>query len=331
MACARLEFTDRHFGQVTHPSILTHKYYEALLAELPGRLGWTPEGDVIYSDPPSLCVHFTPAFPGCNVAIAEEGIVWDVLALYDSARRPGGYDLLNSDCGYPPDSGLEEMVFVSHPNANTIVWEIDVHGLRPALADHWQDGDNCLRLVFERAQYEADIRAMLREARGTGSADLPVEEIEPMVRGLEFEQVCALDCEGQWEREPVLPPGTLVEFGFFGAEILTIDGKRDYGWPTRLFPRWAVSASFKQWLRFVCRGCALRYALGEEGAVADLSRFTAETEQSSFVLLRESERAACDRAGEELALLLKASFSEGETAPGVEVIYHPCRIPAVLG
>jgi hypothetical protein len=301
------------------------------LAEWPARLGWSLARKVIHSEPPGLCICFIPDFPGCNAAIAETGIVWDVLALYDSARRPGGYFLLNSDCGYPPDSYIEEVVFVSHPNADTIVWEIDIRDLRPSLAPHWQDEDNCLRLVFEREQYEADVRSMLREARAASSPDLPVEELEPDVQGLAFEQMCALDCEGQWTREPVLSPGTIVEFGFFGSNVFMIDGNLEWRWPTRLFPRWTVNARFKQWIRFAHRGYALRYALGDDGAIADLSRFSGETEQNKFVLLHESERAACDRAGEELALLLKASFAEGETAPGVEVKYRPCDIPAAAG
>lgn len=301
------------------------------LAELPGRLGWTLAREIIHSEPPVLCIRFIPDFPGCNAAIGEAGIVWDVLALHDSARRPGGYYVLNSDCGYPPDSDIEGVVFVSHPDAGTIIWEIDVRDLRPALAPLWQDEDNCLCLVFERERYESDIRSMLREARAAGSPDLPVEELEPDVQGLAFEKMCALDCEGQWVREPVLPPGTTVEFGFFGSELLTIDGNHEWRWPTRLFPRWAVSARFKQWIRFAYRGCALRYVLEDEGIVADLSRFSGKTEQNNFVLLRESERAACDRAGEELALLLNAAFAEGETAPGVEVRYRSCHIPALLG
>ncbi len=301
-------------------------------AELPGRLGWTLAHEIIYSEPPWQCIRFLPTFPGCNPVIADKGIVWDVLSLYDSARRPGGYDVLNSDCGYPPDSGIEELVFVNHPNAGAIVWEIDIHGLRPALAHHWQDDDNYLRLVFERDQYEADVRSMVREARTAGSPELPVEDIDPKVNGYEFERMCALDCESPWVHEPVLPPGTLFEFGFFGSELLMIDGTPKFRWPTWFFPRWAVNAGFNRWLRFARRGFALRYVLGigNEGAVPDLSRFSEGAEQNNFVLLHESERAACDRAGEELALLLKASFAEGETAPGVEVRYRPCRIPAVL-
>ena len=301
------------------------------LAELPARLGWTLARKIIHSDPPGLCIRFIPDFPGSNVAIAETGIVWDVLVLYDSARRPGGHFLLNSDCGYAQDSGIQERVFVSHPNAETIVWEIDVRDLRPSLAPHWQDGDNCLRLVFGREQYEADVRSMLRQARAAGSPDLPVEELEPDVQGLAFEKMCALDCDGQWPREPILPPGTTVEFGFFGSGLLTIDGNHEWRWPTWLFPRWAVYARFKQWIRFAHRGYALRYALGKEGVVADLSRFSGEAERSNFVLLHESGRLACHRAGKELALVLKASFAEGETAPGVEVRYRPCDIPAAVG
>lgn len=58
------------------------------------------------------------------------GIVFDLLDLFHSAQRPGSYFLLNCACGYPPDAGIEEMVLVSHPDANTVIWELDVRGPR---------------------------------------------------------------------------------------------------------------------------------------------------------------------------------------------------------
>jgi len=298
------------------------------LAECPARLGWTLADETTYADPPWLTVRLVPSFPECHPAINETGIVFDLLDLFHSAQRPGSYFLLNCTCGYPPDAGIEEMVLVSHPDANTVIWELDVSGLGPVLEDYWAWHNGFLRLIFQRAEYETDLRAMLRDVRSAGSTALPVEEVDPGGCSA-YERVMALHDEKLCLREPLLPAGTVLEFGLFGLNLLVIDGKPDLGWPVRLFTRWSALAAFKQWIGYVSRGYAIRYEFGEEAGV-DLSWFTEPERRNDFFLLRESERTACDAAGEALIRTLRACFAEGETAPGVTVRYQACRSPAVL-
>ena len=230
------------------------------LAECPARLGWTLADETTYADPPGLTVRLVPSFPECHPAINEAGIVFDLLDLFRSARRPGGCFLLNCTCGYPPDAGIEEMVLVSHPDADTVIWELEVGGLGPALAEGWSSQTGFLRLVFRREEYEADLRAMVRDVRSAGSTALPVEELDP--GGCEaYERAMALHDEELCLREPLLPAGTVLEFGLFGPNLLVIDGKPDLGWPVRLFTRGSALAAFKRWIGYACRGFALRYAL----------------------------------------------------------------------
>lgn len=300
----------------------------ALVAERPARFGWTLADETTDADPPWLTVRLVPSFPECHPAINEAGIVFHLLDLFHSARRPGGYFLLNCTCGYPPDAGIEERVLVSHPDADTIIWELDVHGLGPTLEDYWTWHQGFLRLIFQRKEYEADLRAMLRDVRSAGSTALPVEALDP--GGWDaYEQAMALRDEELCLREPLLPAGTMLEFGLFGPNLLVIDGKPDLGWPVRLLTRWSALTAFKRWIGYVSRGYAIRYKLGEEANV-DLSWFTEPERRNDFFLLRESDRTACNVAGEAWVQTLRACFAEAETAPGVTIRYQVCRSPAVL-
>lgn len=300
------------------------------IAEHPARLDWKLEYDTIYADPPWLIVRLVPGFPQCNPTINETSIVFDLFDLFNSAKRPGGYFLLNCTCGDSSHAGIEEMVFVSHPDADTVIWELDVPGLSPALADCWQSENGFLRLVFNREEYETDIRAMLGDVRSAGSASLPVERLEPNFQGLAYERAMALRCDEYWPREPVLRAGTLLEFGLFGPNLLLINGKPDLGWPIRLFTRWSALAAFKRWIGYVSRGYALRYEFGDDASGINLSWFTEPERRNDFFLLRETERTACDKAGAAFVRTLRACFAEGATAPGVKVRYRACRSPAVL-
>ncbi|HOW75379.1 MAG TPA: hypothetical protein P5102_02665 [Candidatus Competibacteraceae bacterium] len=271
-----------------------------------------------------------PSFPECHPTIKETGIVLDLLELFNSARRPGGYFLLNCTCGDPSDVDIKDMVFVSHPDIDTVIWELDVHGLGPALEECWSLHHGFLRLVFKREEYEADLRTMLRDVRSAGSPDLSVEELDPGGCAA-YEWAMALHCDEPWLQEPVLPAGTRLEFGLFGTDLLIIDGKPDRGWPVRLFTRWSAQAAFKQWIGYVTRGYAIRYELGEEEMSSlNLAWFSAPERRNNFFLLRESERADCDEAGAALVRTLQSCFAEGVTAPDVEVWYRACRSPAIL-
>jgi|APTNR8051073442_1049403.scaffolds.fasta_scaffold10561_7 hypothetical protein len=169
---------------------------------------------------------------------------------------------------------------------------------------------------------------MLRDVRSAGSTALPAEALDP--GGCDaYERAMALRDKELCLREPLLPAGTVLEFGLSGPNLLVIDGKPDLGWPVRLFTRWSALAAFKRWISYMSRGYAIRYTLGQETNV-DLSWFAEPERRNDFFLLRETERAACDAAGEALVQTLRACFAEGETAPGVTVRYQSCRSPAVL-
>jgi hypothetical protein len=136
-----------------------------LQAEMPARLGWQLFfSEIIFDDPPYLVLQAIPEFPGGSARLAERGIVWDIFRLIESVKRPGAHQLLTSDCGYAPDSYLNEAMLVSHPDADSVVWEIDIEGLRPALADNFEPVRyGFIRLVFRRDEYEADIRRLVLE------------------------------------------------------------------------------------------------------------------------------------------------------------------------
>jgi len=84
--------------------------------ELPGSIGWRLRyTKIIFADPPYLVLQATPVFPRCHERLADQGVVWDPLALAESIVRPGAHYLLTCDCGYAPDAGIEQAVLVSHP------------------------------------------------------------------------------------------------------------------------------------------------------------------------------------------------------------------------
>lgn len=297
--------------------------------ELPVRLGWRFKyTEIIFWDPPFLMIQATPDFPGCHAQLAERGIVWDFAALWHSIRQPGGYFLLTSDCGYPPDSGIEEHVLVSHPDAQTVIWELDIQGLRPALDESILPDEGFLRLVFVRDEYEADIRAMLSELRHRMTT--PVDprtlanvhgldhllkeypamqtihtgEFEPNTGDGSLDWLLALDIDASCQPQPLWLQGTLIEFGCFGADLMAVNGDpRKASWPTSYFTRWQALAAFKAWLAFVQRGA-----------------------KGSFVLRDGSDVGQCHAAGRRLAQVLQQCFAEGVTTPGVSIRYRECGL-----
>ena len=318
---------------------------------LNARIGWHSRfSQIIFDDPPFLVLQTIPVFPGCGDDLAKLCIVWDVLGLIDSVRRPGAYQLLTCECGYAPDVDLEEMVHVSHPDAETILWELDIPGLLPALDEAFQlTQEGFVRLIFRRAEYETDIRTMLRELQEMGNSPIAVgdlspdslsldhlrmkyphlekiraEEFQPRYKGLELETLLEQDAAAPWPKEAIWPPGTLVEFGFFAwhdsHELLRINGELSGAlWPEHYFTRWELLMAFKGWLSHTRRAFALEKQY----------RLPKGIGRSEFVLLSEEKRMSCHAAGHRLAALMQASLDEGVTAPGVTVRYCECRIYAV--
>lgn len=200
----------------------------APVSEHPARLGWRRNFTQIVFDPeqPSVDFSLTPAFPHCSDKLADRGIVWSLRDLLASARCPGAYQLVTCECGYAPHAGLDELICVSHPDTGSVVWEIDIKGLAPALDDALGATEGFIRLHFERNEYEADIRAMLREVQETartpvslaqmgsahgieylqedypGCLSLPAETFEPGERGCDLDDFVAMDCDAPWGRVP---------------------------------------------------------------------------------------------------------------------------------
>ena len=320
--------------------------------QAPARLGWRVRyTEVVFADPAYALMQATPVFPGCHPKVFERGIVWDPLALLEAARRPGGHDVLTADCGYAPDVHIEDAVRVSHPDAHTIVWELDLNGLRPAL-DEAVTGDaedGFIRLVFEREAFEADLRALLRELQAKAAAPVPLEELtqaydwgvtgldqatlanlpvgefEPDSNGLALETLQALDPDAVWPREPIWPAGTLVEFGYFegasGHELMRINGEvLRPGWPGWFFPRWEALHAFRIWVQWTT--CEVSWP-----PAAHAANWTAHRANLRF-LRQEADRAPCHAAGRRLAEVMQACLTEGDTAPEVAVRYVECPLAA---
>lgn len=261
------------------------------------RLGYRLAFSQVEVDPPARDVRLIPVFPEVrpDIGVTTE-IVWDLPQLCESVRRPGGYDVVNCTCGLADHSGLMSLAFVAHPDDDTVVWEIDIPGHRPALHPRWRDASGFLRLVFRRADYEADIRAMLDAVVNAGTPELPIDEYEPGRGGCTFESLQDLAAKNQWSRLPLLRPGVAVEFRVAQQDFMLFDRRPSRIYAPRLFTRWAASAAFDRW--------ADGFLPGRE--------------------LEVCRRARCDQAGEAFAAVLRRCFAEGSTAPGVTVCYRPC-------
>ncbi len=261
------------------------------------------------ADAPQALMRVTPVFPGCHPALFERGIVWDPAALREAARRPGGHQVLVVG-GHGPERRIEDSVRVSHPDARTIVWELDLQRLGVALdeavAGTAQDG--FIRLLFDRNTYEADLRVLWREVQAHDGAPVPGDE------GLIA-----------WPREPVWPANTRVEFGYFedaaGPALMRVNGKLERAtWPGWNFPRWEAMHAFRRWLDWTALDASWPpkpQASGRDGRCASLR-----------YLRQEADRTPCHDAGRRLARVLQTCLNEAATAPGVTVNYVECPLAA---
>lgn len=309
--------------------------------ELPGAIGWRSRyTEIIFADPPYLVLQATPVFPGGQGRLADRGVIWDPLALWESIVKPGAHYLLTCECGYPPDAGIEAAVLVSHPDARTVVWELDLKGLRPALDDSCLPSQSFLRLVFPREDYEGCIGDMLRELRDWATrSNVPadhsevhdlehlrkeyprlesirVDEFEPNLTGWALERLLDLDLDAPRRPTPIWPRGTVIDLGFFevgdGHELMAVDGEPlQATWPGRYFTHWEALAAFGAWLATVQRDFALP---------AGFVRSTRDG-RNRFVLLQASDRSRCHAADRRLAQVLQECYDEGATSPGVSVRY----------
>lgn len=287
------------------------------LLTLPARLGWVLGRSFIYgsggANPPTEQVlKFIPALE-CGLELAGEygDIVLDLKALFESARKPGGYFLLTCECGYADDADIKEFIFVRHPSPDTIAWELDIQGLRSALVkEMWlthQDG--YVRLIFERSQYVADLRRMVVEVQ---QANKELELYELAGRGDYgfVEELLAFDFDASIIAEAIFPPGSHLEFRLEGDEYCWLNGKKLKDWPPHYYPSWEINRAFKKWTQFFQRGYAGNPNL--------------------LYLPDENDRIACDAAGNELARMLQKCIDESGNSPQITVSYSPCLLPAIM-
>lgn len=257
------------------------------------RLGFRLVFQTIHSDPPWQIVRLIPAFPEVYPDIEEKtDIVWDLPQLCDSIRKPGGYHVLNCSCGLSDHAGLKELAFIAHPDEETVVWELDLPGHYPALHERWEGASGFLRLVFNRAEYEADILAMLAAVLSAGSPELPVEEYEPDNKhGEAYEWLQSLAAANDWSRQPILPEGTTLEF--LPDTNCLRDGKPLREYAPRLLTRWAAMQAYYHWTRPFWR---------DEPMPPDPT--------------------TADANGQAFAIALQACYAESRTAPGVSIAYR---------
>ena len=314
----------------------------ALLLTLPARLGWKLGRSFIYGNkgentPTEQVLEFIPALE-CGLELAGEygDIVLDLQSLFKSVRKPGGYFLLTSECGDADDADIHELIFVQHPSPDTIVWELDIQGLKAALIkETWlthQDG--YVRLIFDRSQYVDDLRCMVAEVQ-QANKELELDGVAGRGDYRFVEELLAFDFTAPVIAEAIFPPGTHIEFRIEGEEFCWLNAKKFFGWPPHFFPCWEINRVFKEWMKFFQRGYASRgkgfpaqsggfYLLG--GAAYDAQ--VASSNPNQFYLRDENERPACDKTGNELAQMLQKGIDESGNSPQVTVSYSSCRAPA---
>lgn len=283
---------------------------------LSARLGWKLGWSFIYGNggenpPTEQVLKFIPALEcGLELAGEHDDIVLDLKALFESARKPGGYFLLTCECGYADDADIKEFVFVQHPSPDTIVWEVDIQGLRSALIkDTWlthQDG--YVRLIFDRSQYVTDLRRMVAEVQ-RANKELELYELAGKGDYRFVEELLVFDFSAPIIVEAIFPPGSHLEFRLEGDEYCWLNGKKLKGWPPHYYPCWEINRAFKKWTQFFQRGYA--------------------GNSNQFYLMNEDDRVACDAVGFELVAILRQCLDESASSSEVSVSYSPCNVPVV--
>ena len=299
--------------------------------DIHARLGYRLAFETVYDEPPYQAVSLIPVCPWIHPDIQKATtIVWDLPELLRSIQRPGGYQVLNCTCGVADDAELMALNYVAHPDDETVIWEVDVPGHRPALEKSFGESDGFSRATFRRAHYEADILGMLDAVLSAGTSALPVEEYNPNRNGDSYQRLQELAANWDGSRQPILRPGSRLEIGFFDDELARLNGAAYRDYLPRLFTRWDTHVAFEHWRRYFARGHGVTYTLAQEGIDIDENVFGRGDARNRFHLLHERDREACDDAGRHFAAALSRSFAEGSSAPDVIVEYRHCLIPAVL-
>lgn len=304
------------------------------LQEIPASLRFVCRETAYYGEPSGpgqakgCGLSFTPDLPGLVAAADLDGVVLDPLALIDAAQTPGAYALLTCTCGDALHAGIESPIFVSHPTADKIVWEIDTCRSGSLLAAPWRGRRGFIRLCFERPAYHLALHEMRGLVEAANKPEKPVVEIQPDCGGCALERWLARDVEATLaQRHPLFAEGSRIEIGCQGAMLLSIDGHRSRQSITGLLPRWGCFAAYERWCAFFQRGHDFTAAEVSHAAQMNLSNATG---RQAFFLIDAQQREACDAAGEYFVNHLLAAWQESNAAPGVTLRYRPLPASAIL-
>jgi hypothetical protein len=159
----------------------------AVLASQPGELSiqWRSETFMVMDgkapDPSELEIDTGAVlmFSLAEQDVAKRLDYLDIEALWASVERPGRYRIVNCACGYASCADVDSGIDVLHPDADIVVWDIDVQGMagvfpRPS---PWGEQPGIVRLTFARADYERAVREFARAMRFRASAPLRWESI----------------------------------------------------------------------------------------------------------------------------------------------------------
>jgi len=179
------------------------------------KLDWHLDVRKTYSDPPGHDLFFQPRlqlssertkyeidtgktqdplpFSAGENVFDNDDLVWDIGALVKSTIEPGGYHVFNCSCGFPEDTDIHERVCVSHPDKETIAWEMDIKGYDAWWSSDLQGKSGYIQFLFNRSEYEASINLMLEAIDEYIKSKIPVDEIPPSHDFVDNEKVWLSD------------------------------------------------------------------------------------------------------------------------------------------
>ena len=215
-------------------------FWDAVIAhEAPASLCW--EWVVACDEAPFDGEHFMrvgirpTALP--VICLDDDALRFDPFELLRSARDSGCFGTLNCSCGYAEDVGLGSDIMVSHPDPQHIVWELERAPSRNIIEPEFQGDEGFVRLVFERCNYETEVRRMFETLqawlnnppRVSDLFDYDVEGsvpwlqsdppfipdwFEPETLEMQPEKILAADATDLSSCAPEIPADAIFEFGF---------------------------------------------------------------------------------------------------------------------
>lgn len=285
---------------------------------------------------------FIPKFPFCAKDLKEYPIVWEPERLVRSYTTPGSYELITCSCGESEHAGITGCVYVSHPDDQIILWEMNISDFKPALCPELQDKKGYIRFEFFRENYRKSLINMYTTMKMLSDNFLYPDEIKSLtdakwINKIQPDTRIAIECFGpygediqefhqqilclQQERNPLFPPGTTIEIGLFKEELFQINGVIFKDWFEQYFTRLAVKEAFDSWMKTACR----RYAQKTKNVLSAPHLMSImgndDPKRNEFVLRDGFTLEDCHRAGRHFAEVFAMSLEEGDTVPGVAVGY----------